>query len=214
MGDLTPVPRNILIRGEVSPQREAAIRAELGIVQTPEEQTDLRYELRERFRRSLEAHYGEVWGLRREIDKAKEALHINARARFLRVGHDLPVIDLYPDTQEELDELMATSLALLCEKLPAKCRLWPRLTNQVVTEHEPAIVGADPPVVTAAPTTSTNPPIAFTDAPLYCAFVNGSRPKVGEKYILRCDGGEFFLALGEYVGGGVFTFSAYEPHLP
>lgn len=113
----------ILTRGEVSLAREAQIRSELGIQQTPGEETSLRGELRERFRLSLNAHYDEGWELPREFEKANKAYKINSYSRLERSRLGLPSIDLYPDTPEEFVQLMEPSLAHLCEKLPAKCSL-------------------------------------------------------------------------------------------
>ena len=119
---------HFLTRGEVSASREAAIRTELGIEQTPGEEQSLRYELRERFRRSLDAHYGHDCALEGEFGRAKRRSAHQRRGKGLRRERGLPEITLYPDTDAEYDDLMAPSLALLCEKLPAKCSRWPRLT--------------------------------------------------------------------------------------
>ncbi len=192
---------HFLTRGEVSASREAAIRTELGIEQTPGEEQSLRYELRERFRRSLDAHYGHDCALEGEFGRAKDALRINVEAKGLRRERGLPEITLYPDTDAEYDDLMAPSLALLCEKLPAKCSRWPRLTP-VPAELE-------------APTTepTATPAVVSPTEPTNCTFVNGSRPQVGGKYVVTCDGGTF-LANGEYKGGGVFAFGGFTPHTP
>lgn len=114
-----------LTRGNIASARETAIRTELGIEQTPGEETELHWELRMRFGRSLEAHYGiENYHLSGAIGKARRALRTNAEAVKLRQERGLPEVDLYPDTDAELDELLAPSLELLCGKVPAKCSLY------------------------------------------------------------------------------------------
>jgi len=193
---------SLLTRGKVTSSREAAIRAELGIEQTPGQEESLRSELGDQFRRSLSAHYGEARALRQEFDKAQSALQTNEAAQSLRRQRGLPSIELYPDTDAEYDELMAPSLELLCASLTAKCALWPRLTTPVVTEGleatEPTV--EEPTAPAPAPVTPTN-----------CTFVNGSRPKVGEKYVVRCDD-TTYLATADYKGGGVYDFTDLTPH--
>lgn len=64
------------------------------------------------------------------------------------------------------------------------------------------------PAVVSIPTQPT--PATMAD-PTSCTFINGSRPQVGDKYVLTCSEGSF-LATGEYKGGGVFLFSDFAPH--
>ncbi|MCR4314144.1 MAG: hypothetical protein NUV84_02780, partial [Candidatus Uhrbacteria bacterium] len=125
----------VLTRGEVSPSREATIRTELN-QQTPGR--SLADELQARFYRSLEAHYGYNWPLEDFAQRANYAMRINAIAKQLRVQRGLPELDLYPDTKEELVELMAPSMEPLCQKLPVQCL---RLTRRIT----PAVASAPPP---------------------------------------------------------------------
>lgn len=191
---------SFLTRGDVSHTREAVIRTELGIQQVLGEETDLRKELNSRFRQSLDAHYGNGGRLNIKFGEAGHALRTNATAKFLRVARGLPAIDLYPDTDEELAELMAPSIELLCQKLPAKCQLWPGPPSPAVVESEPATGTVVAGVTTVSVTQPTN-----------CTFVNGNRPQLDDKYIVRCDTG-IFLATGEYKGGGVYDFFAFTAH--
>lgn len=81
----------------------------------------------------------------------------------------------------------------------------PEAAPEVTPEPEPAapVIAPppQPPPASAAPATD----------PTNCTFVNGNRPQVGDKFVLHCDDGEY-LATSEYKGGGVFFFSAFEPH--
>lgn len=179
---------HVLTRGEISPSREAQVRAELKIQQTPGEETSLRGELRERFRLSLSAHYGNDWGLRREFEKVQKAYKTNAAAKAERVRLGLPMMDLYPDTPEELAELMEPSMEGLCLSLPAQCTHWreiypwPESTAASAEPSSGALSVADP-----------TPPTAVTN----CFFVRADRPQVGEKHIVRCEGSTY-LAIGTY----------------
>lgn len=86
---------------------------------------------------------------------------------------------------------------------------------------EPVAEAAPEPTPAAAPVTPSAAPVVASPAPAAapavdptnCTFVNGNRPMVGDKYVLTCAQGEY-IAKGEYLGGGVFAFSAYEPHTP
>ncbi|MBI4256471.1 hypothetical protein HY626_00245 [Candidatus Uhrbacteria bacterium] len=62
----------------------------------------------------------------------------------------------------------------------------------------------------APPAPAAEAPAASTADPTGCTFLNGNRPKVGEKYILRCDEGEY-LATGTYTVDH-FVWSAFEEH--
>lgn len=64
--------------------------------------------------------------------------------------------------------------------------------------------------VAAPPVQTPTAPAATTTDPTGCTFINGNRPKVGEKYILRCDDGEY-LATGTYVTDH-FAWSDFEEH--
>ena len=55
------------------------------------------------------------------IEKAQEALRINRVAQELRHERGLPVIELYPDTREEYEEIVDPSITLLCKNFPVKC---------------------------------------------------------------------------------------------
>lgn len=60
----------------------------------------------------------------------------------------------------------------------------------------------------------TEPPVAEEPAVVDhagCTFINGNRPQVGTKFVVRCDDGEH-LATAEYRGGGVFLFSEFEEY--
>lgn len=94
----------------------------------------------------------------------------------------------------------------------------------------PIEVGSTDDVTTYAATEKAAPPsedMALTDAtptlsptptatnPTNCSFVDGDWPMVGDKYIVRCDGGSLYTATqGAYQGGGVYAFSDHTPHTP
>ncbi|MBI4592041.1 hypothetical protein HY733_01175 [Candidatus Uhrbacteria bacterium] len=67
----------------------------------------------------------------------------------------------------------------------------------------------EPAAPAAEPDASLPAPVAAAD-PTNCTFLNGNRPQVGEKYILRCDEGEY-LATGTYVTDH-FVWSDFEEH--
>ncbi|NQV90036.1 hypothetical protein HQ487_01355 [Candidatus Uhrbacteria bacterium] len=113
-----------LTRGTISSQRDAQIRTELGIESVPGEDVPLNKELQTRFFQSLMARYEFGWDLTSAFDRAFRAHATNVTAQRLRRERGLPEINLYPDSQEELVELMAPSLMLLEQKLPALYVQW------------------------------------------------------------------------------------------
>jgi hypothetical protein len=123
---------HVLTRGEVTGSRQMAIRAELGMEEVPGEPSLLRDDLRENLRRSLTAHYAALsnWPIQQRLAIADEAYQTNLAATKKRARLDLPTIELYPDTREELLGLEAPIRELMCQKLPARCRaIWPSGTD-------------------------------------------------------------------------------------
>ncbi|MBI4598954.1 hypothetical protein HY734_02020 [Candidatus Uhrbacteria bacterium] len=197
---------HILTRGEVLASRDAVIRAELKIEAVPGYEESLRSELESRFRRSLDAYYGDGWALKTQFGKAQSALKTNVAAQGLRRDRGLPVIELYPDTDEELADLVEPSMEALCLVLLAKCTHWHKTfpwPESVPTAEAPEGT-TEAPATLAAPATAT--------AVSNCTFINGNRPKVGEKYIVRCEG-VTFLATGTFTVDH-FVWSDLTPHTP
>jgi len=83
----------------------------------------------------------------------------------------------------------------------------------IVINDPPAIV-AEPEIEVVEPEEEAIPEPAIIAEPEGCVFLNGSRPKVGEKFIVRCANDTRFLAIATYTTGGVFVFSDYEPYEP
>lgn len=105
-----------LTRGDVSPAREAQIRTELGL--EPLSDQHLRYALRYKLEQLIHTDRDELHWLETGLEKPQDALWTNVRAQQERSDRGLPAIDLYPDTEQEFQELIAPSLVILGEKLP------------------------------------------------------------------------------------------------
>jgi hypothetical protein len=115
---------SFLTRGDVSPAREVQIRTELGIERTIPENAHLRFVLRRKLEELMPTRLDERIWMQSAFSKAKEALWTNMRAQQERAHRNLPAIQLYPDTVEEIDELIAPSLTLLGEKFPGILALY------------------------------------------------------------------------------------------
>lgn len=111
-----------LVRGSISSVREQEIMAELEI--EPIEEFSFQSQLINRFGYALDTHYGTNYKVEDRMKSAGEIMRLNRRTQAERVDLGLPPIDLYPDTEAELTELLAPSLALLCDQLPARCSRW------------------------------------------------------------------------------------------
>lgn len=91
--------------------------------------------------------------------------------------------------------------------VPATEQPAPAQTAPTTGESTAASATATAPAPATAPVAAPVPtPTTHTN----CLFVSGERPMVKEKYILRCDEGPF-LARAEYMTGGVFIYSDFEP---
>jgi len=105
-----------LVRGSTSSAREQEIMAEL----EPIEGFSFQLQLVNQFGSALEAHYGTNYRVEGRLKSAGNAVRLNQSAQAQRVDLGLPPIDLYPDTEAELTELLAPSLELMAQKLPAR----------------------------------------------------------------------------------------------
>lgn len=83
----------------------------------------------------------------------------------------------------------------------------------IVINDPPAIV-AEPEIEVVEPEEEATPEPAVIAEPKDCVFLNGSRPTVGDKHIVRCQNDTRFLAISTYTTGGVFIFSDYEFYEP
>ncbi|MBI4435402.1 hypothetical protein HY630_01915 [Candidatus Uhrbacteria bacterium] len=89
-------------------------------------------------------------------------------------------------------------------------------------ESTPAVQVRPEPTAAAQPESTTAPaaelPVVAETAtlaadPTLCTFIDGNRPQVGEKFIVKCKEGEY-IALAEYKGNGIFAYSGFESHDP
>ena len=113
-----------LTRGDVSPAREAQIRTELSIDQATPESNHLRFILRGKLEELMPTRQDDMAWMRSVFSKLEEALWTNMRAQKERAERNLLAIQLYPDTPEEFEEIIAPSLILLGEKLPSILELY------------------------------------------------------------------------------------------
>ncbi len=104
-------------------------------------------------------------------------------------------------------ETPAPAVAALSEALP-EAEVPARIPQEEQPEAAPIPVPTTNPQAKSAPA-----PAAGVPDPTGCMFVNTERPKVGEKYILRCADGKKYLATGKYdYGKGNFDFSEFEEY--
>jgi len=115
---LVPWLFNFLTRGDVSPARQSQIRTELGLEQATPESVHLRFVLRSKLDELIRTDGEGLRWLGEVLEKPQSALWTNVRAQQERSDRGLPAIDLYPDTEQEFQELIAPSLVILGEKLP------------------------------------------------------------------------------------------------
>lgn len=108
-----------------------------------------------------------------------------------------------PDA-EVVEEVEVAIPALVVETV---VEVMPEPVFESTPESEPALEPASEPTSESTPEPTPEP------EPTSCTFVNGNRPKVGEKFILKCREGEF-IAVAQYLGQGRFEFSDFEPHAP
>jgi len=115
---------NFLIRGDISPVREAQIRTELSLEKAePEESSHLRFILRYLLDQVIRDRENIDW-LKDHFRNPQNALWTNMRAQTQRTERGLPAINLYPDTDQEFQEIITPSLTLLGEKLPGMLALY------------------------------------------------------------------------------------------